>query len=145
MNNIEDYQQTKGQKGLIGAKIDLEIAYNDLEWPFIKYTLQFFQFPQQTIDLIMASLTSSSISVLWNGKATSPFTTFRGVCYGMVKLALLHTIIYTHCCANKLCVRKIFRSTPHHLQETWYLIHPFTRLNHCSNSGMATQTLIHGW
>ena len=64
------------------AKIDLEKAYDHLEWPFIRFTLQFFNFPQQIIDLIMACLETSSILVMWNGQTSKPFNPSRGVHQG---------------------------------------------------------------
>ena len=54
----------------MAAKIDLEKAYDKLEWPIIKYTLQFDHFPAKIVDLIMACISSSTISILWNGKAS---------------------------------------------------------------------------
>lgn len=54
----------------MAAKIDLEKAYGKLEWPLIKYTLQFDHFPAKIVDLIMACISSSTISILWNGKAS---------------------------------------------------------------------------
>lgn len=72
----------RGQKGLMAAKIYLEKAYDRLEWPFIRFTLQFFNFSQQIIDLIMACLETSSISVMWNGQTSKPFNPSGGVRQG---------------------------------------------------------------
>ncbi|KAL0014391.1 hypothetical protein SO802_001460 [Lithocarpus litseifolius] len=72
----------RGQKGLMAAKIDLEKSYDRLEWAFIRFTLQFFNFPKQIIDLIMACLETSSISVMWNGQISKPFNPSRGDCQG---------------------------------------------------------------
>ena len=63
----------RGKTNLLAAKIDLEKAYNKLQWPFIKYTLMFYHFPTPIIDLIMACISSSSVSILWNGMASTPF------------------------------------------------------------------------
>lgn len=38
--------------GYMTIKIDLDKAYDRLEWPFIRHTLQFFNFPKRWIDLI---------------------------------------------------------------------------------------------
>ena len=72
----------RGKKGLMAAKIDLEKAYDRLEWSFIRFTLQFFNFPQQIIDLIMACLETSSISIMWNGQISKSFNPSRGVRQG---------------------------------------------------------------
>ena len=66
----------------MAAKIDLEKAYDRLEWSLIRFTLQFFNFPQQIIDLIMACLETYSISVMWNGQINKPFNPSRGVRQG---------------------------------------------------------------
>jgi len=62
----------------MAAKIDLEKAYDRLEWSFIRFTLQFFNFPQQIIDLIMACLETSSILVMWNGQISKSFILQEG-------------------------------------------------------------------
>ena len=61
----------------MAAKIDLDKAYDKLEWSFIKYTLLFYHFPTPIIDLIMACIASASISIIWNGKVSSTFTPSR--------------------------------------------------------------------
>ena len=66
----------------MAAKKDLEKAYDRLEWSFIRFTLQFFKFPQQIIDLIMACLETSLILVMWNGQISKPFNPSRGVRQG---------------------------------------------------------------
>ena len=70
---IHYISQRIGNIILMAAKIDLEKAYDKLEWPFIKYTLQFYHFPDKLVDLIVTCISSSIISILWNGKASSPF------------------------------------------------------------------------
>ena len=66
----------------MAAKIDLEKAYDKLEWSFIKFTLQFYHFLAKLVDLIMACTSSSTISFLWNGKANSPFKPYCGIRQG---------------------------------------------------------------
>ena len=46
------------------------------------FTFQFFNFPQQIIDLIMACLETSLISVMWNGQISKPFNPSGGVRQG---------------------------------------------------------------
>ena len=66
----------------MAAKIDLDKAYDKLEWSFIKYTLLFYHFSTPIIDLIMACIASASISIIWNGKVTPTFTPSSGIRQG---------------------------------------------------------------
>ena len=54
-------------------KIDLEKAYDRLEWSFIWDTLALFKFPNHLTSLIMSCVSTQSISVLYNGGALEPF------------------------------------------------------------------------
>lgn len=63
-------------------KIDLSKAFDSLEWGFIHDTLVHFQFPQKMIKLILSCITTSQISVLWNGEITTAFTPSRGIRQG---------------------------------------------------------------
>ena len=69
----------KGRGGFMEIKIDLEKAYDHLEWSFIWDTLAFFKFPSQLVSLIMSCVLTSSISVLYNGGALEPFLPLRGI------------------------------------------------------------------
>lgn len=79
---IHTMSQKKGKEGFMAIKIDLEKAYDRLEWKFIKDTLTLFKFPTNLIALIMSCVTSSSISVLFNGGALDPFLPSRGIWQG---------------------------------------------------------------
>lgn len=63
-------------------KIDLEKAFDKLEWSFIKDTLLFFGFPDHLSKLIMSCVTTSSIYVLVNGTKTNFFKPSRGIRQG---------------------------------------------------------------
>ena len=66
----------------MAIKIDLEKAYDCLEWSFIRDTLALFKFPSQLVSLIMSCVSTSSISVLNNGSAFKPFLPSRGIRQG---------------------------------------------------------------
>lgn len=72
----------KGNEGIMANKIDLENAYNHLEWSFIKDTLSLFKFLEHLISMII-SCVSSSIFVLFifffGGGALEPFQPSRGI------------------------------------------------------------------
>ena len=60
-------------------KINLEKAYDRMEWSFIRDTFTLFKFASQLISLIMSCVSSSSISILFNGGALEPFLPSRGI------------------------------------------------------------------
>ena len=68
--------------GYMAVKIDLEKAYDRLEWSFIRHTLQFFNFPDNWIYLIMSCISTSTLSVLLNGDHLHEFTPSRGIRQG---------------------------------------------------------------
>ena len=66
----------------MALKIDLEKAYDKLEWSFIKDMLIRFYLPRKLIDLIMSCISSVSTSLLFNGGALEPFLPTRGIRQG---------------------------------------------------------------
>ena len=67
------------KEGCMAIKIDLEKAYDRMEWRFIRDTLSLFRFSSRLSSLIKSYVTSSSISVLFNGDALDPFLPSRGI------------------------------------------------------------------
>ena len=63
-------------------KLDLEKAYDRLEWSFIHRVLQAFHFPPKISKIIMSYVTSSSTSILVNGGALEHFEPSRGIRQG---------------------------------------------------------------
>ncbi|GLT36867.1 hypothetical protein SLA2020_112150 [Shorea laevis] len=76
------FRKKTGTSGDMICKLDLEKAYDRLEWSFIHETLVFFKFPSDIIRLIMSSITSSSLSILVNGERTDSFFPSRGIRQG---------------------------------------------------------------
>ena len=64
---IHFMNKSKGKNGSLLFKIDLEKAYDKVNWDFLRLSLQDFGFPHMVIELIMCCVTSSSLSFLWNG------------------------------------------------------------------------------
>lgn len=60
-------------------KIDLEKAFDQLEWSFVRYSLQKLNFPPSIIKLIMSYITNYSISIFINGKPTTFFQPSPGI------------------------------------------------------------------
>ncbi|XP_057419022.1 uncharacterized protein LOC130713254 [Lotus japonicus] len=63
-------------------KLDLEKAYDQVSWQFLEKTLVEFGFPSSIVALIMYCVTSSSISLLWNGNRLPAFSATRGLRQG---------------------------------------------------------------
>lgn len=75
-------QKSKKKKGDMIFKLDLEKAYDRVDWDFLRNTLQVFGFPPVIISLIMHGIHTTDISLLWNGNKTPGFTPVRGLRQG---------------------------------------------------------------
>ena len=68
----------KGNTGFMAIKIDLEKAYDRLEWNFIQDVLLLYNLPSSMVDLTMSCISFSSISLLFNWGMFKPFLPSRG-------------------------------------------------------------------
>ena len=66
----------------MAIKIDLEKAYDKIEWSFIREMLLSLNFPSNLVELIMSCLSSVSSSLLFNGGCLDPFRPSRGIRQG---------------------------------------------------------------
>ena len=73
---------SKSKEGLMALKIDLEKAFDRLEWGFIRQILIFFKFPTTLIDLIMSCISTSSLSMLVNGERLNFSIPSKGIRQG---------------------------------------------------------------
>ena len=76
---IHSIDKKKGRFGFMAIKIDLAKAYDRLEWSFIHKVLLAFHFPQSLIVLIMSCISSTSMSILFNGGKLDTFKPSRGI------------------------------------------------------------------
>ncbi|XP_075636557.1 uncharacterized protein LOC142608762 [Castanea sativa] len=76
---IHSIGRAKGGKGYMATKIDLEKAYDRIEWYFIREMLFKFNFPEKRIDLIMSCVSSVYTSLLCNGGCLDSFCLSRGI------------------------------------------------------------------
>lgn len=70
---VHSFRRKKGKIGNMLFQIDLEKAFDRLEWSFIHYSLHQLNFPPYLIKLIMSYVSTSSSSMLVNGKSTQFF------------------------------------------------------------------------
>ena len=79
---IYSIRKRKGRTGFMVVKIDLEKAYDRLEWSFIKMVLEHFGFSENMIRLIMSCVSSITIALLFNGSKLESFQPSRGIRQG---------------------------------------------------------------
>lgn len=72
----------KGKKGWMAINIDLEKAYDRLNWLFIRETLEDIGIPSRMVDMIWHCVSSARQRMLWNGEALEEFKPFRGIRLG---------------------------------------------------------------
>ena len=75
-------KKKKGKKGFMAIKVDLEKAYDRLDWEFLEDTLLDIRLSRRFTSLIMACVTTCSMQILWNGSPTEKFKTTRGIRQG---------------------------------------------------------------
>ena len=66
----------------MAIKVDLEKAYDCLNWSFIQETLRDVDIPKNLVEVIYWCITSSRMQLLWNGSSSSKFTPSRGIYQG---------------------------------------------------------------
>ncbi|GLT29392.1 hypothetical protein SLA2020_042640 [Shorea laevis] len=75
-------QRLKGKKGALALKIDLHKAFDSVDWGFLKEVLIDFNLLESLIKLIMFSVTSLQLSIIWNGEKLPYFQPQRGLHQG---------------------------------------------------------------
>lgn len=76
---VHSMARLKGERGAMVLKIDLHKAFDSIDWGFLQQVLLDFNIPQQLVKLIMFSVTSVQLSILWNGEPLSSFNPQRGL------------------------------------------------------------------
>lgn len=79
---IHSFRYTKAKKGAVMMKVDLEKAYDRLEWSFIEESLIEAGIPNGVTKVIMSLVTFSSCQVLWNGDVTDEIKPSRDLRQG---------------------------------------------------------------
>ena len=63
-------------------KLDMEKAYDRVEWPFLLFLLHSFGFSEEVVDLLFRTFSNSWFSILVNGQPIGFFKSSRGVHQG---------------------------------------------------------------
>lgn len=79
---IHSFKQLHGKKGYMIIKLDLEKAYDRLEWTFVLETLNLLGLPPELIQVISHYLAPTSLRINWNGSCCSTITSTRGLRQG---------------------------------------------------------------
>lgn len=79
---VYSIDKNQEKEGYMAIKVDLEKAYNRLEWNFILKVLIIYHFPKQLIKLIISYVSTTSISILFNGSSLESFYPSRGIRQG---------------------------------------------------------------
>lgn len=79
---LHSMKSKKGKLGWFALKIDLEKAYDRLEWGPSVFCLAKNRFSQESCDLIMSCVSTSNTKVVINGRHSEPFHTSIGIRQG---------------------------------------------------------------
>lgn len=75
---IHSLGQKKGRVGYMALKIDLEKAYDKIEWSFIRDMLIRVNLPTDLRDIIISCVSTVSTSILFNREALDQIYPSRG-------------------------------------------------------------------
>jgi hypothetical protein len=79
---IHSIHRKKSRMGQLILKLDLEKAYDRIEWDFIHEVLIFFKFPPSFVALVLKCVSTFSFSILVNGGQLENFKPSRGIRQG---------------------------------------------------------------
>ena len=73
------HSRKKGKKGSLALKLDINKAYDRVEWPFLQGIMQRMGFPEGWIKRVIRCVTTPSFSMLINGKPFDNIHPSRGI------------------------------------------------------------------
>lgn len=79
---IHTYRRKRGCRGGMVLKVDLEKAYDVVEWCFLWEVIFAAGFSTHLTKLILSCISSTSLAVLWNRKSLQEFHPQRGLRQG---------------------------------------------------------------
>jgi len=75
-------EQKKGKEGFMIIKVDLEKAYDRLEWSFVRSMLVSLGFHSNIVELILSCISTASVVLLFNGDQIGEICPSRGLRQG---------------------------------------------------------------
>ena len=72
-------ERMKGRIGYMIIKIDLEKVYDLMEWSFMRNVLLSLNFHMDTMELILSCISTTFVSLLFNGEQLEEFQPLRGL------------------------------------------------------------------
>ncbi|KAF5789658.1 putative RNA-directed DNA polymerase [Helianthus annuus] len=81
LNEVVSWMKKAKKRGMI-FKVDIEKAYDTLNWAFLRSIMCQMGFPNKWVDWVMATVTTAKASVLVNGSPTQEFVCHRGLRQG---------------------------------------------------------------
>lgn len=79
---IHSFKHLHGKTGYMLLELDLEKAYDRIEWSFVMDTLASLGIPTVLQKVILHYMSSTTLSVNWNGSSTDAFKSSRGIRQG---------------------------------------------------------------
>ena len=76
------HQKHTGTSGMVALNLDLEKAFDKVEWPFLLSIFKHFGFSDKWIQMISQCISTPSFSILINGSLVGIFTSNRGIHQG---------------------------------------------------------------
>lgn len=76
---LHTLQNRKGLNGGFILKVDLEKAYDRIDWSFLRKVLDYTGFNAGLKELIMECISTTRLQVWWNDQVTEPFMPTRGL------------------------------------------------------------------
>ncbi|XP_030941536.1 uncharacterized protein LOC115966441 [Quercus lobata] len=83
------HSRKKGKKGSLALKLDINKAYDQVEWLFLQGIMEKMGFPALWIERVMSCVTTPSFSILVNGKPYAMIHPSRGLSQGDPLLTFL--------------------------------------------------------
>ncbi len=76
---LHSFKMRKVMEGLMAIKLDLQKAYDRMNWSFMKIVLKKFGFAETFVNWILKCVFSVSFSLLINGGIAGDFKPSRGL------------------------------------------------------------------
>lgn len=75
-------ERKKGTKGHMAIKVDLEKAYDRVNWVFLEDTLYQIGLSHHFVSVIMHCVTTANMRIMWNGSLSDSFKMEIGIRHG---------------------------------------------------------------